>query len=94
MGVEKIEAGMLAISRAGHDKDTCYIVWDMDETYVWLVDGRLRPLEKPKKKKRKHIQIQYTIPENLREKLSRKESIRNEDIKFVIKLHSSRELRK
>ena len=69
MGVEKIEAGMLAISRAGHDKDTCYIVWDMDETYVWLVDGRLRPLEKPKKKKRKHIQIQYTIPENLREKL-------------------------
>ena len=53
MGVEKIEAGMLAISRAGHDKDTCYIVWDMDETYVWLVDGRLRPLEKPKKKKRK-----------------------------------------
>ncbi len=94
MGVEKIEAGMLAISRAGHDKDTCYIVWDMDETYVWLVDGRLRPLEKPKKKKRKHIQIQYTIPENLREKLSRKESIRNEDIKFAIKLHSSRELRK
>ena len=47
MGVEKIEAGMLAISRAGHDKDTCYIVWDMDETYVWLVDGRLRPLDKP-----------------------------------------------
>ena len=94
MGVEKIEAGMLAISRAGHDKDTCSIVWDMDETYVWLVDGRLRPLEKPKKKKRKHIQIQYTIPENLREKLSRKESIRNEDIKFAIKLHSSRELRK
>ena len=94
MGVEKIEAGMLAISRAGHDKDTCYIVWDMDETYVWLVDGRLRTLEKPKKKKRKHIQIQYTIPENLREKLSRKESIRNEDIKFAIKLHSSRELRK
>ena len=94
MGVEKIEAGMLAISRVGHDKDTCYIVWDMDETYVWLVDGRLRPLEKPKKKKRKHIQIQYTIPENLREKLSRKESIRNEDIKFAIKLHSSRELRK
>ena len=94
MGVEKIEAGMLAISRAGHDKDTCYIVWDMDETYVWLVDGRLRPLEKPKKKKRKHIQIQYTIPEKLREKLSRKESIRNEDIKFAIKLHSSRELRK
>ncbi len=94
MGVEKIEAGMLAISRAGHDKDACYIVWDVDETYVWLVDGRLRPLEKPKKKKRKHIQIQYTIPENLREKLSRKESIRNEDIKLAIKLHSSRELRK
>ena len=54
MGVEKIEAGMLAISRAGHDKDTCYIVWDMDETYVWLVDGRLG-LWKSQRKRRGSI---------------------------------------
>lgn len=90
MGVERIEAGMFAISRAGHDKDAYYIVWDVDDAYVWLVDGRLRPLEKPKKKKKKHIQILYEIPENLREKLPQKESIRNEDIKRAIRLRSSR----
>lgn len=92
MGEKRIEAGMFAISRAGHDKDATYIVWDVDDTYVWLVDGRLRPLEKPKKKKKKHIQILYTIPENLREKLPQKESIRNEDIKRAIRLRSSQEL--
>ena len=86
--------GMLASSKAGHDKKTVYVIIKEETEYVYLADGRLKTLEKPKKKKRKHIQIQYTIPENLREKLSRKESIRNEDIKFAIKLHSSRELRK
>ena len=28
----------------------------MDETYVYLVDGKLRTMENPQKKKRKHVQ--------------------------------------
>ena len=33
------------------------MIYDMDETYVYLVDGKIRTLSNPKKKKRKHIQI-------------------------------------
>ena len=39
---------MLAISRAGHDKDTVYVVLESDENYFWLADGKRRLLETPK----------------------------------------------
>ena len=48
------EAGMLARSKAGHDKAKMYIIKEVDDTYVYLVDGRIRTLVHPKKKKKKH----------------------------------------
>ena len=51
------EAGMLARSKAGHDKAKMYIIKEVDDTYVYLVDGRIRTLVHPKKKKKKHVQI-------------------------------------
>ena len=59
------EAGMLAWSRAGHDKDTLYVVVKTEGEYVYLSDGRLKPVEHPKKKKIRHIQIVRQIPEEL-----------------------------
>jgi ribosomal protein L14E/L6E/L27E len=56
---------MLAVSRAGHDKDTLYVVLESDETYVWLADGKRRCLETPKKKKHKHVQIIKHLPQEL-----------------------------
>ncbi len=56
-GKDQYDVGMLAISKAGHDRNTVYMIIDADDAYVYLVDGRIRTLEKPKKKKRKHIQI-------------------------------------
>lgn len=49
--------GMLAKAIAGHDKDRVYVIIDEDSEYVYLVDGKIRTLNKPKKKKRKHIQV-------------------------------------
>ena len=57
MSVDRIEKGMLAKSKAGHDKGKVYVIYDVDETYVYLVDGRIRLLENPKRKKRKHVQV-------------------------------------
>ncbi len=47
----------LAISRSGHDKDSIYVIVKEEANMVYLADGNLKPLEKPKKKNRKHIQI-------------------------------------
>ena len=56
---------MLAISRAGHDKDTLYVVLDSDDTYAWLADGKRRRLDAPKKKKWKHVQVIRHLPEEI-----------------------------
>lgn len=49
--------GELATSKAGHDKDRLYMIVGEEGECVYLCDGRLRGVEYPKKKKKKHIQI-------------------------------------
>lgn len=56
---------MLAVSRAGHDRDTLYLVLGEEGDYLWLTDGRRRLLENPKKKKKIHVQIIKHLPEQL-----------------------------
>ena len=49
--------GELATSKAGHDKDRLYMIVGEEGECVYLCDGRLRGVEHPKKKKKKHLQI-------------------------------------
>lgn len=55
--MDRYEVGTLAKSKAGHDKGHVYVIVKADETYVYLVDGCVRTLDKPKKKKQKHVQL-------------------------------------
>lgn len=78
--------GMLATSKAGHDKSEVYVIVAEDEKYIYLCDGRLKPLEKPKKKSRKHIQIiKAKVNEDLQERLVKGMTVYNEEIKRMIK---------
>ena len=51
----EISIGDLVVSRAGRDKGRPFVVLRAEEEFVYLVDGALRRLEKPKKKKRMHV---------------------------------------
>ena len=48
--------GALAKSLAGHDKGDFFVIMEETDEYVLLVDGKLRPFKKPKRKNKKHIQ--------------------------------------
>ena len=54
-----LEIGMLARSKAGHDKGEVFVVVELSGEYVFLADGKHRLLSRPKKKKRKHVQPIY-----------------------------------
>ncbi len=60
--------GILAMSKAGHDKGTLYVIIREEGEYVYLADGRIRTADRPKKKNKKHVQIikkkQITEPES------------------------------
>ncbi len=57
MSDDRIQKGMLAKSKAGHDKGKTYIIYEVDDTYVYLVDGTIRKIENPKRKKLRHLQL-------------------------------------
>lgn len=64
--MSKFEKGMLAKSLAGHDEGNVYIIVETDERYVYLVDGKIRTLSKPKRKRKKHVQLilkKYNVSE-------------------------------
>ena len=54
MSVE-LNVGDLVVSRAGRDKGRPFVVQKAEEGFVYLVDGDLRKLDRPKKKKRMHV---------------------------------------
>ena len=82
----ELRKGMLAISKAGHDKDSWYIVSELDQTQAFLVNGLNRTLDRPKKKKLKHLQPVNEVPEILQDKLQTGTPWTNEEIKRAIKL--------
>ena len=78
--------GKFATSKAGHDKGQFYVIVGCEGDFVYLCDGRLKPLAAPKKKRLKHIQlIQRTVSEELLRKLRNHEKIMDEEIKYCLR---------
>jgi ribosomal protein L14E/L6E/L27E len=84
--MKQLEMGMFARSLAGHDKGKLYVVLESDGEFALLADGRLRTLDRPKRKRRKHIQPDYEISEILAEKIRGDQPVRDEDIRKAIRI--------
>lgn len=53
----KFEIGRIVISRAGHDKGSPMVICQqVNETRVFVVDGKMRTFERPKLKNIHHLQ--------------------------------------
>lgn len=81
--------GMLATAKAGHDKNQLYIIIEETKDFVWLADGKYKTMAHPKRKNKKHIQVQKKsspLLADIGQRLMEHKNIRDEEIKRAIKL--------
>jgi len=83
--INEFEIGAYAVSTAGHDSGKYYVILQMDSEFVYLVDGKIRILSRPKKKKMMHVQMLERSNQTLTDKVNNKTVI-DEEIKRAIKL--------
>lgn len=86
--------GKLAKSKSGHDRDSIYVIVREEAQFVFLADGRLKPVEQPKKKNKKHIQMIKHLSREITELLPADREFRNEEVKRAIKIYRKSECMK
>ncbi|WP_028234413.1 hypothetical protein [Pseudobutyrivibrio sp. MD2005] len=81
---------MLAISKAGHDKKDIYVIINEDDNYYYLANGTTKTLEKPKKKKKIHLQLIKNIPSDILDEIADRNSLDDVAIKRILKSYNRR----
>lgn len=77
--------GYLVKSTAGRDSGRFFIIiGEVNEKYILLADGDLRPIERPKKKKLRHVQPLNVQSQELQAKLAAGETILNAELRKTI----------
>ena len=71
-------------SAAGRDEGDIFFVLDTQEEYLLLADGKSRRVEKPKKKKRKHVTFVGESHSVVAEKIRSSEKITNSELRKAI----------
>lgn len=77
----EIDKSSLVVSKAGRDQGQLFYVIDTDEQYVYLADGKSRKLEKPKRKKRKHVEQVPRTESRIAEKIRNGEKVLNSELR-------------
>lgn len=57
----EVKVGMIVKSKAGRDKGRFMVVTAVEGDFAFIADGKERKLEKPKKKRLKHIAVTKTV---------------------------------
>lgn len=80
----EFEIGQIVFSKCGRDQGKPFIIVSIEEEYVNLVDGRLRKVDKPKIKKKKHIQKTNTIIEWIKQKIIEENNLVDSDVRKAL----------
>ena len=66
---------------AGRDQDKLFYVIAQEDAYLILANGKDRPLDRPKRKKRKHVKMVLRSETRVAEKLSRGDKVLNSELR-------------
>lgn len=83
--------GELAVSRAGHDRGTVYLIVKEDGDSIYLADGVSKKYTAPKRKNRKHIQpVKQGLSAAQMEEIVQNPADADTKIKRYLKLYNER----
>lgn len=77
--------GQVVFSKSGRDKGRPFIIIKIDKEYLYLVDGDLRRLEKPKKKKNIHVQKTHDVIDHIKINLEEDRALKDSDVRKALK---------
>ena len=81
-----IEIGSVVRSLAGRDQDRLFVViQELDSDFVMVANGKLRGMDRLKKKRRKHLKPTGSVVEELRSRLANGEAVENHEIRSWLK---------
>ena len=81
---------MLATSKAGHDRNQVYVVLEESDDYYMVANGTTKPVAKPKKKKKIHLQLIKNIPSELLDVIQEYKTLDDLAIKRILKVYNRR----
>ena len=78
----------VVVSTAGRDQGKLFYVIGTDPVYLTLVNGKDRTLEKPKRKKRKHVQKVLRSETRVAQKLASGDKVLNSELRRDLAFHA------
>ena len=81
-----IEVGSIVKSLAGRDQDRLFVViQELDSDFVMVANGKLRGMDRLKKKRRKHLKPTGSVVEELRIRLANSGTVEDHEIRSWLK---------
>ncbi|MCI9086453.1 MAG: RNA-binding protein [Clostridia bacterium] len=80
----EIVEGSIVRSIAGRDKGSLFIVISREGDYVYLANGELRKVDRPKRKKLKHLQGTKSVSEFVQNKLAAVGKVTNSEVRKAL----------
>ena len=81
---------MLATSKAGHDRNQVYVILEEENDFYVVANGTTKPIAKPKKKKKIHLQLIKKIPSEVLEEIQEVNTLDDLTIKRILKVYNRR----
>ncbi|MBR0276919.1 MAG: RNA-binding protein, partial [Clostridia bacterium] len=77
----KVSAGDIVYSIAGRDSGGYFVVFQADESYAYICDGRNRKTDRPKKKKIKHLKLGFGHSDYIERKILSSIKVTNAELR-------------
>ena len=86
-GIPDISISDVVLSTAGRDQGQLFYCVAADDQFVWLADGKGRTLDKPKRKKLRHVQKVLRSETRVADKIRSGDKVLNSELRRDLAFH-------